>query len=304
MRDSVFITGGSGLLGVSWAVAVRDERPVTLGIHERAVALKSVEVRRTDLESADELSRLLASTGSRVVVHAAGLTNVETCEADPARAAHVNVTLARNVATACARAGIALIHISTDHLFGASESAASESDPVTPVNVYARTKAEAEGRVLDAHPGAIVARTNFYGWGPSYRRSFSDTILAGLRGGTPQRLFRDVVYTPILMAPLIRAAHELVDRKASGIFHLTGDDALSKHEFGIRIARAFGLDENLIVRTSIREMTELVPRPSRMVLSNRKATSVLGRSIGGVDEHLALLRQQEHTPSIEEIRRL
>jgi dTDP-4-dehydrorhamnose reductase len=304
MRDSLYITGGSGLLGVNWAAAVRDERAVTLGLHERAVSLDGVTVRRTDLESVDALERAFESDGCRIVVNTAGLTNVEACEADPARAAHVNVTLAANVAAACARLGIAMVHISTDHLFADREAPASETDPVAPVNVYARTKAEGEARVLEAHPGAIVARTNFYGWGPSYRRSFSDTILAGLRSGSPVRLFWDVVYTPILIAPLVEAVHGLVDRGANGIFHVTGDEALSKYDFGVRLARRFGLDEGLIVRTSIGDMPELVKRPARMALSNRKATAALGRPIGGVDAHLAVLQQQEHSSSIQEIQHL
>lgn len=304
MPESVFITGGSGLLGVNWAVAVRQERAVTLGIHERAVALAGVDVRRTDLESVDALAHLFEASGCRSVINTAGLTNVEACEADPERAAHVNVTLAANVASACARLGIAMVHISTDHLFGHGAAAAVETDAVEPVNVYARTKAEGEQRVLDACPAAVVVRTNFYGWGPSYRRSFSDTILSGLRSGAPLRLFWDVLYTPILMAPLIEAVHGLIDRHATGIFHVTGDDALSKFDFGVRVARAFGLDERLIVRTSIREMTDLVPRPTRMVLANHKVTAALGRPIGGVDAHLALLRQQEHSSPIQEIQRL
>lgn len=304
MNGSVFVTGGSGLLGVNWAAALRERCAVALGLHERTIVLRGVETRHNDLESVEGLARLFEETRCSLVVHTAGMTNVEACESNPARAGHVNVQLPVNVATACARLGIALAHISTDHLFSGNNALMTENDPVTPMNVYGRTKAEAELRVLDAYPEAVVVRTNFYGWGPSYRRSFSDTIIAGLRKGERLSLFWDVTYTPILMDALISAVHGLVERKASGIFHVTGDDRLSKYDFGVRVARRFGLDEQLITRSSMAENPEFVKRPSTMTLSNRKASSLLGRRLGGLDEHLALLQRQEHSDAVKEIQSL
>ena len=134
-----------------------------------------------------------------IVVHAAGMTSVEECEAKPDLARHINVDLAGNVAKACAKLGLPLIHISTDHLFSGEMPFLAETSPVTPVNVYGRTKAEAELQVLEAHPLALVIRTNFYGWGTSYRRSFSDVIIETLRSGRELNLFKDVFYTPILV---------------------------------------------------------------------------------------------------------
>jgi dTDP-4-dehydrorhamnose reductase len=148
-------------------------------------------------------------------------------------------------------------------------------------------------RVLDAAPEAIVARTNFYGWGPSYRASFSDVIIAALRASTRLALFDDVTYTPIIMAALIGAVHDLVERKANGVFHVSGDDMMSKYQFGVRLARAFQMDPAPLVPASIDDQTGLVARPHRMGLSNRKATARLGRKIGGIDEHLAILVQQQ-----------
>ena len=293
VKAPVFITGGSGLLAVNWAAAMRDRFAVTLGLHQRTVALAGVETRKAGLDSADDIMRLLDAVAPAVVVHTAGLANVEKCEADPELAHRVNVGLATDVATACARWGARLIHVSTDHLFGRATGLIEETDPVAPVNVYGRTKAEGEVRVLETNPQALVVRTNFYGWGPSYRRSFSDTIIDALRGGGRLTLFADVLYSPILMDVLAEAAHDLVDRNASGVYHLSGDDSISKHEFGLNICDQFQLDASLITAGSLDDDEGLVPRPHVMTLSNGKATRALGRKLGGVREHLALLEQQE-----------
>jgi dTDP-4-dehydrorhamnose reductase len=293
MHDGVFITGGSGLLAVNWAAALRERGPVTLALHERPVSLTGAGSRVFSLDSVDAVARAIDATEPRVIVNTAGLANVESCEEDPVRAEAVNVRIAVNLAIACADRSLPLIHVSTDHVFRGDEALASESHSVDAQNVYGRTKAEAERRVLEAYPGALVVRTNFYGWGPRYRRSFSDTIIDALRQGEAVALFTDVFFTPILAESLAIAAHDLIDRQASGIVHVVGDERLSKHEFGLRVARRFQLDAGLIKPGRLADRPLLVRRPLDMSLSNSLVRRLLGRSLGGVDAHLARLQEQE-----------
>jgi len=168
-----------------------------------------------------------------------------------------------------------------------------ESVPVDPVNVYGRTKAEAEVMVLAAHPEALVVRTNFYGWGTSYRRSFSDEILTSLRSGRSVTLFQDVFYTPTLIAPLVGAIEGLLAAGASGIFHVTSDDRVSKLDFGRILASVFELDAGLIQPGLIRDVPTLVARPLDMSLSNSKVRGVLGRAMGTVRAHVEQLCTQQ-----------
>lgn len=308
MREAIFITGGTGLLALNWAAARRERgAAVTLGLHERVVTLQGVAARRVTLDAVDAILRDLDEVQPQLVVHTAGMTNVEQCEADPALAAFVNVTIAANVANACARRGVGLVHISTDHLFRGDAALVSESEPVAPQNVYAATKDEAERRVLDANPDALVVRTNFYGWGPSYRPSFSDMIIRSLRRGAGVTLFQDVLYTPILVETLSETVHDLVDAKARGIVHVVGDERISKHDFGVKIAKQFQLDAGLITPGLLADHPALVRRPFDMSLSNAHARRLLGRSatgFGGIDAHLARLHQQEQLGLARELQNL
>ncbi len=208
------------------------------------------------------------------------------------------------MARACARLGLPLVHISTDHLFSGEASLVNETHLVAPKNVYGRTKAEAEGRVLDAHSQSLVVRTNFYGWGPSYRRSFSDVIVGALRSGKELNLFKDVFYTPILIEAAAQAVHDLIGLKASGIFHVVGDERISKYDFGLKIAEGFNLTPGGIKLGVLADRPELVRRPQDMSLSNRKACRVLGRKLGGIDEHIARLHQQEQNGLAREVQNL
>ena len=47
-------------------------------------------------------------------------------------------------------------------------------------NIYAKTKYDGEKNILKVNSNALIIRTNFFGWGPSYKNSFSDFILNNL----------------------------------------------------------------------------------------------------------------------------
>jgi len=293
MKPGLLITGGAGLLAANWAAAVMDTYAVTLGMHARRIMIDGVDCRIISLESADSIATAIKEASASVVVHAAAMTNVDACEASPTEAHHANVEIARNVARACAACGAKLLHVSTDHVFSGMNSMMDEAEAIGPINVYAQTKASGEVAVLDACPSAIVSRTNFFGWGLPYRKSFSDTVVEALRSGQKIGLFCDAFFTPILMTRLIDASLGLIEADVSGVFHMVGDERLSKYEFGLRIAKAFDLDPDLVRPTRLAERLDLAPRPLDLSLDNRKMCSVIGHDIGDVDSQLVWLREQE-----------
>lgn len=271
---------------------MRDKHEVWLAQHRRTVYLRGTRTVPLDLDSADSLSRTLEPNRPDIIVHAAGLTSVDECERKPEKAHHANAVVAKNVAVAAMRIGARLIHISTDHLFAGTRSYYTEDDPPEPVNVYARTKLLAEQWVRAAHPGALIVRTNFFGWGHRYRQSFSDWIFHGLRDGKALTLFDDVFFTPILADRLALAAHQLAERGATGICNVTGQERLSRYEFALRLARYFALPEGGIRRGKISQADLAARRPPDMSLDNAKACALLGAGLGTLDDYFDDLRRQ------------
>ncbi len=300
----VLFTGGSGLLALNWAMAIKDNYTVALGLHQKNITLCGFEHYQIDIKSVERLAKSLEEIKPDIVIHAAGLTNVEQCEKDPNLAFHVNAEISEVVAKVCFQKGLQLVHISTDHIFSGKESLVSESQPLNPINKYGETKAEAEALVLKAYPEALVVRTNFFGWGTSYRKSFSDIIIEGLRAKKQLVLFEDVFYTPILVENLAFAVHDLIDQQVHGIINIVGDERISKYQFGIKIAEKFGLDCKLINRGLIGEISGLVQRPKDMSLTNQKACKLIGRKLGNVNEYLTKLMKQEKSEVFQEIIRL
>jgi dTDP-4-dehydrorhamnose reductase len=302
--SSILLTGGSGLLALNWARAVEESWTVHLALHERASAHPRAHFHFIDLASSEQLDKVLAEISPDLVVHAAGMTNIEACEADPLAARRVNVGLADSVSRACARGGVKLVHVSTDHLFDGTRMLVDENEPVSPLNVYARTKADAELAALANYPSTLVVRTNFYGWGTSYRRSFSDMIISALRERRTITLFDDVFFTPILMDVLVGQVHRLVQLDAQGIFNVVGDRRLSKYAFGCAIADRFGLDAACLVAGSILDAAGLTRRPRDMSLSSRKAHAMLGSAWGDLGSQLDQLVALEQAPGVKELQKL
>ena len=289
----ILITGGSGLLAVNWALAMRDEYFITLILHNRKISLHGVNTDTSSLSLFDDCMSLLGKHRPDVVIHTAGLTNVEECELNPDLAQEVNVILAENIAKACYAQGVKLVHISTDHLFSGDKQYACEKDKPNPVNIYAETKLRGEQKISEICPSALIIRTNFFGWGTTYRQSFSDYILNRLRNNIKVELFTDVFLTPILIDELIRCVHYLLDINASGIFNVVGSDRLSKYEFGVKLAESFKLDIRLLNKTSIFNRLDLVKRPLDMSLSNAKLKLTLDYNLVSLVKQFEFLKESE-----------
>ena len=292
MKTIVF-AGGSSLLAQSW---IREEQPeynFILGVHKREPDQNKGRNLVLAYENPVELAKQFQQLKADIVVNCIGLTNVEACEEDEKLAAYTNVEIAQNIAQAGKLSKVKLVHISTDHLFDGEKAYASEQDKIVPVNAYGRTKSQGEDVVLDTYPNALVIRTNFFGWGPSYKPSFSDKILNSLERNTPIQLFDDVYYTPVSVASLREYILALVEKSATGIFNVTSSERITKYEFGCQLADAFGYTKNLIEPVSIESISGLTQRPKDMSLSNHKLSVFLSKSIPSLKEQILALKEEE-----------
>jgi len=300
-RTRVLITGGTGLLAVSWAFYNNKNFSITSLLHKRKILLDGVKFISAQINSPAKCIKLIEKFRPEIIIHTAGLSNVEICESNPISARHLNVEIAYNIATACSKKGVRLVHISTDHLFSGKYPYSSETDLTKPLNNYAKSKFEGEEEVLRAYRDSLIVRTNFFGWGTDYRTSFSDLIINSLRNNKDIGLFSDVFFTPISIKELSKAVHELLNKNISGVYNIVGSERLSKYDFGIQIAMCFNLDKHLIKKININSQN-LVIRPKDMSLSNEKLLKIIDYKIPDLSCQLIDLRDDElNFPTIGEI---
>jgi len=300
-KTRVLITGGSGLLALNWACAIRDDMHVTLAMHKHSVKLRGVDFCILDLSNLSLLNDQIRFLDPDLIIHTAGLTNVDMCEKYPDLAFHVNAEISHNLALISVQNNIQLVHISTDHLFSHSDNLYSEDSITSPINEYAKSKLLAEELVAKVNQNAIIIRTNFFCWGYSQRQSFSDWIIYSLRAGKMLSMFDDVAITPILADNLAQSTHELAALGVSGIFNVVGDDKITKYDFSIRLAMKFNLPIANIAQDQLTNSNLFAKRPHNMSLDNSKVSKILGRKVGGLDSFFTDLYSQEINGRVSEI---
>ena len=291
MRKVVALTGGSGLLAVNLAVLMARQYDVYLFLHKRSLKLKGITTEFLDLASPSVIISRLQELKVDILINCAALTNIETCEKDPDSAIYVNATIANNIALACSTSGVKLIHISTDHLYDGKDSFYTEEDSIKPLNLYGYSKALGEDKVLKSCQKSLVLRTNFFGWGLPYRKSFSDFILTNLENQTPLYLFTDVFFTLVLMSQLFFAISSLIQLDENGVFNVSTSDRISKYDFGCCLAKVFSCQTDLIKSSLFLDRGDLIQRPLDMSLSNKKLITAVHQFNDDINTHIHLLNQ-------------
>jgi dTDP-4-dehydrorhamnose reductase len=278
----ILITGASGLLGLNLSLMEIGKHTV-VGVDRSKLAGTPFELLKADLLDPDTVLRIIDSVRPDAVIHTAANANVDLCESDPEDARRLNAELPGELADACAKRGIRLVHISTDAVFdGTKDDPYIETDTPNPLGVYARTKLVGEQNVLSANSDAIVVRVNFFGWSLSGTRSLPEFFFNKLTAGQPCNGFTDVYFCPLFVGDLAEILVRMLDKGFSGLYHVVGSEALSKYDFGQRIARQFGFDPGLVIPRSVEESGLKAPRSHNLRLSIHKLSTDLGVEIPGV----------------------
>jgi dTDP-4-dehydrorhamnose reductase len=294
-RPNLLILGGSSLLALNWALHSKDFFNVYLACHNRFVQLPDIYTLTCSYTSVESIQTLIQQCSADLVVNCIANTNVDLCQVNPSLADHANTLIASWIAIACTNTSSKLIHISTDHLFSGISEYYSETSAVEPVNYYGLSKSNGENAILDLCPNALIIRTNFFCWSPSYRLSFSDRILSSISNRQPISLFTDVFITPLLASNVALLSLTLARSQHYGIFNLSSNDKISKFNFGLLLCSVFNLDTQFIKPSIYCSLKTSVPRPADMSLSNQKAQSVLGPVFGTVSSQVKELANQYHT---------
>ena len=303
-RSRILVTGASGLLGLNACLQLESRCAVTGVVHERCLQGAPFQTVTADLLLESCADRIVDAVRPDAIIHCAALADVDAAEADPVRAERLNAWLPAQLARRAAGSGMQFLHISTDAVFDGARGDYTESDSPAPLSVYAKTKALAEREVLREYPAAVVARVNFYGWSLSGRRSLAEWFINSLSQGTRVKGFNDVWFCPLLVNDLIEILVDVLERRLSGLFNVVSREAITKYEFGIRLARRFGLQEALIAPAVLASAGLAAPRAARLTLSTKKISAALSRELPGVDEGLDRFHELHRAGYGERLRNL
>jgi dTDP-4-dehydrorhamnose reductase len=254
----LLITGAAGTLGTALARICA------------ARGLPCRRLRRGELDIADpgSIARALDALDPWAIINAAGYVRVDDAERDRARCERENTRGPEELALACRERGVRLLSFSSDLVFDGGKGAPyDEGDPVAPLSVYGRTKADAERRVLALLPSALLVRTGAF-FGPWDEHNFVTITLRALSEGRVFRAASDLTVSPTYVPDLADAVLDLLIDGESGIWHVANQGAVTWADLAARSASLAGVDARRLVPSPGSALGLTAPRPPYSALGS------------------------------------
>lgn len=251
-----------------------------------------------DVTDAARVEGAIAKADPRVVVNAAAYNQVDVAEREPLAAFSANALAVRNMAMACRQTDSRLVHFSTDYVFdGTKGSSYVETDPPHPLGAYAVSKLAGELYAQAYLDSPLIIRVSgVFGPGGLFtpRGNFVELMLRMAHSGSPIRVVEDHVASPTYAPALALRTADLVEKGATGVFHIAGGEAISWYNYARLIFELAGLHPEL-KPTNEREYRTAARRPRFSALSNEKMTSAGIAPMPPLRQAVALyLKEREH----------
>ncbi len=266
----LLIAGGAGSLGKAFAKVCRN-RGLDYWLSLR---------QEMDIAEPASVERAIREHRPWAVINTAGYVRIDEAESDVAQCYRENTIGPHVLASACAKHGIPLVTFSTDLVFnGGQDAPYRETDPVAPLNVYGRSKAEAEKGVLQRHPLSLIVRTSAL-FGPWDTRNFISQVVDALSRQQTIKAPDDITITPTYAPDLINATLDLLIDEVSGVWHLTNGDPTTWAELGFRTAKLARRHSGYIQPCSGKELGFAAQRPANSALASNHPSLMPGLQSG------------------------
>jgi len=257
----ILITGATGTLGSAFARICQT----------RNLSCRLVNRQEMDIADPASVERAIARYRPWAIINAGGYVRVDDAEQDVERCFRENALGPSLLAIACIRHRVQLLTFSSDLVFDGQQNAPYvETDPVAPLNVYGRSKAEAERRVLDMYPEALVVRTSAF-FGPWDTHNFLTQALNTLRSGAPFLAANDTTVSPTYVPDLVHACLDLLIDREEGVWHLTNGDPITWLDLAYKAASMANVDTSRLEARSCSQFGHAAARPLFSALGTEKA---------------------------------
>ncbi len=255
----VLITGSTGMLGSDCKKVFSKKYEVIAPTREEM-----------DIRKWDKVIEVIQKNSPDVVVNCAAFTDVDACETERKIAQKINIEGARNLAQVCARFECKIVHISSDYVFDGKKPIPQpyfEDDEPNPLSFYGKTKAESEKAVINNIDDYIIIRTGWlYGING---KNFVKWVIKKAVNGEKLTVVYDQYGSPTWTYRVALQIIVLLEKKMTGIFHVTSEGYCNRLEWAEFILNHLGLSAP-IEKISMKEWNPPAKRPVNCLLENKE----------------------------------
>ena len=278
---TVLVSGANGFIG--WYL-VRDLlangfRVIATGKGPSRLAVDCANFQYETLNFTDraEVNAVVERFTPDALIHAGAMGRPVECEMNRDAALRTNVTGTDYLLEAAAAHRCHFVFISTDFVFDGTSLGYTEADAFGPVNYYGHTKAWAEAAV-NRYPfdWSIVRTILVYGKPMTGRENLLTIVADKLRNGETYQVFSDQTRMPTYVEDLSAGIVTIVQKQATGIYHLSGNDVLTPYQMALELANHFDFDGNRIVEVTSATFKQPALRPPKTGFDLSKAKTELG----------------------------
>ena len=269
----ILITGISGFVGHYLHKYRPNYVQITGTYFLNKPELTGIDLVKLDLSNEEEC--ISNSEQYDIVIHCAAESSLAECEKQPERAHRINSIATEKLAQWSVKQESKFIFLSTDIVFDGEKGDYLETEIPAPINVYGKTKLDAEYRILNIHDNAVIVRLALcLGKGLGNAISFIDWFENKLEINDTIPLYFDEIRTPVSVKFTANTIWELIDSNFSGIVHLAGKERISRYDFGLKILDHLNLDKkHLLKRISSKSST--YPRPKDVSMKSDLMDKIL-----------------------------
>ncbi|MQP27167.1 sugar nucleotide-binding protein [Sphingobacterium faecium] len=282
VANKVLITGSNGFLGQKLIdLLSKDTKYDIFAIskHENDNPNKeNYHFQQLDLMNSELLNNYLSEFKPNYIIHTAAITSVEACEADQALCQKMNVDVVEQLAQYCKQTNAFLVHLSTDFVFDGKNGPYKEEDFAHPLSEYGKSKLRSEQVIHNTGCAYAILRTILvYGINANPKRS--NLVLWAkekLSNKESINVVKDQWRMPTFVDDLAEACILAIEKRVTGIFHISGEEMFTIAEAVYQIADFWKLDKSLISEVTAAEINQSENRPQKTGFILSKAKSILG----------------------------
>ncbi len=302
----ILVTGSNGLLGQKIIYKLRqrkDVQAIATSKGENRLLVKDGYIYESlDITSEKEVEAVFSKHRPDVVINTAAMTNVDACEDKKEECYKLNTESVEIMVAAMEKIipGSQFIHLSTDFIFDGKKGPYTEEDIPNPLSYYGISKFESETVVTESKLNWAIARTIIV-YGIVDNMSRSNIVLwakDALSKGQKINVVDDQFRSPTLAEDLADGCIAIADKRANGIFNLSGPDPMSILDLVYKVADFWKLDKSVINPIKSDTLNQPAKRPPRTGFIIEKAKKELNYAPHSFEAGLRILDEQLKTGKV------